>query len=364
MRIAVILPRHMKFSPLGATSIDLCAHDLALFSRYKNSTVIYGCHCSAPFRDVAFVPVGSGHQVDRAQVKQALKDDRPDVIVVHQHLRTATQICEDFPSTPVVLHRHGRTKQDKLLRRLLNQRHYGELEAILWVSTAIRTAFLQQYPQFTDRSWVVPNGIDTTLWVPTKKENRLAYVGRARDDKGLSDLLEGVRRAGLDGWTLDMVLAIHDAEERATAYRLKQEAVRLGLSRIRFWENLSASQVRGVLGAARIAVAPSRVQEGFGRVVIEAMSCGAAVVATPSGGFKEAGGSHAFYVRPNSPQDIAGALQALVSDPAQCEERGRMGRQHVMRHFDVRSVARQFDEMMETVVHGVAATRRVTAPVP
>ena len=40
MRIAVVMPRNMRFGPGQPTSIDLCAHDFVRRSRYLADTLV------------------------------------------------------------------------------------------------------------------------------------------------------------------------------------------------------------------------------------------------------------------------------------------------------------------------------------
>ena len=42
MKIAVILPRGMHFGPKRATAIDLCVRDFVTFSRFRDTTAIFG----------------------------------------------------------------------------------------------------------------------------------------------------------------------------------------------------------------------------------------------------------------------------------------------------------------------------------
>ncbi len=50
-------------------------------------------------------------------------------------------------------------------------------------------------------------------------------------------------------------------------------------------------------------------------VVLEALACGAAVIASPNGGLREAGGDAAIYLDPLDELAFARALADLANDP-------------------------------------------------
>jgi glycosyltransferase involved in cell wall biosynthesis len=70
------------------------------------------------------------------------------------------------------------------------------------------------------------------------------------------------------------------------------------------------------------------ISEGFPYVVVEAMLCGAAIVATDVGGVREALGNSGVFVRSRSPHELAQAITMLLESP---EERRRLGEQAMAR---------------------------------
>jgi glycosyltransferase involved in cell wall biosynthesis len=63
--------------------------------------------------------------------------------------------------------------------------------------------------------------------------------------------------------------------------------------------------------------------EGFGLPVLEAMRCGAAVLASDSSALPEVGGGAVRYADPTDVESIRAGLAALLADP---EERAELGR--------------------------------------
>jgi len=65
--------------------------------------------------------------------------------------------------------------------------------------------------------------------------------------------------------------------------------------------------------AATLLAFPS-VYEGFGLPVVEAMACGAPVIAARSSSIPEAGGDAALYFNPNDVEELAAHITAVLDD--------------------------------------------------
>jgi len=93
---------------------------------------------------------------------------------------------------------------------------------------------------------------------------------------------------------------------------------------IRYLGVVSDHQLRHLYAAAAAVVLPSQY-EGFGLPAVEAMACGAPVVAFRGSGLEEVVGKAGILVRPRSSQALARALQRLLTDPRLSEHLRRAG---------------------------------------
>jgi glycosyltransferase involved in cell wall biosynthesis len=347
MTIAIVLPRAMVFSPKGATSIDLVAKDLLLHSQLKGQTVVYGPDVEEPFEGFDFVGLKASNQRQRdRELVEHLKSQKPSCVVVHQYVQTAELIARKLPNSRVILHRHGQLKKRKnALARFVKSRSYRKLSNIVFVSNFIRGMFLEDFPGLTDRSLVLYNGVDTTMWCPAaQKEKQVVYIGRARADKGVIPLIEGFQKANISDWRLKLICAVQ-TEEEASFYRDLQAKI-VKDDTIELVSNYSIDQVRDCLAESLVAISPSIVKEGFSRALIEAMSCGCASIGTLSGGMAEAAGDAAYVLNGTDADTISDAFDDLLASPKKIAHFGKLGRDHVCANFDIRKISNVYDTIL------------------
>ncbi len=360
MRIAVILPRNMRFSPKGATAIDLCVRDYARFSAFRADVAVLAEPVDAPFDgvDVRFFEQGGGARA-MAAAARALK---PDIVLVQQHRPTAAAVARLMPDAPVVLHRHGFTPgADAWLRRWREGRRLRRLAGVVTVSDAMLAAFVAAHPRFASKAAAVHNGLDFAAWRPrAARDPVLLYVGRLAPEKGV---LEAARAfaavlAARPGWRARLMLA---EVRRHPAYA---EEVRSALTpvagRVDWVEDAAHDDVRAAFEAAAIAVAPSVWNEPFGRTALEAFAGGAALATSGTGGLAEiagpAGEGAALRFAAVVPDAIERALLTLIDDPAGRADMARRGRRRGEALFDIRISAARMDDVLERF-HGLWRAR-------
>ena len=168
-----------------------------------------------------------------------------------------------------------------------------------------------------------PADAESRTGTPPFEVLRVGYVGRLERHKGVEVLVDAV--AALDGAELSVV---GDGPEREA---LTRQVARLGLSeRVSFRGFADQADLPAVYRSFDVLVVPSLETsswiEQFGRVAIEAMSSGVAVVASDSGSLPEVVGGAGVLVPPGDVVALAAALQALTDDPERRRELASAGR--------------------------------------
>ena len=184
------------------------------------------------------------------------------------------------------------------------------------------------------------NGVDLERFAPEGSKDGLrarlglradtvvvAHVGRHDPVKRQEDLIAAARRLAGSAPELAFVLV----GQGSTTSELERAAA--GLGSVRFLPRVD--DVPAFLRAADLVVLCSR-EEAAPRVLLEAMACGRAIVATDVGGCRalltEPGGETCgVLVPPLAPERLAAALAELAAAPARREELGRRARARASR---------------------------------
>ena len=109
--------------------------------------------------------------------------------------------------------------------------------------------------------------------------------------------------------------------------------------------------------ALDVVVHASTRPEPFGLVIVEAMACGRAVVATPAGGAAElfTPGEHAMSAGSLGASSLADAIASLLDDEARRRSIGARARQHAATSFGRERFAEGLRAAMSRVASGVRA---------
>ena len=194
--------------------------------------------------------------------------------------------------------------RDRLKKRLVRY-----ADGSIAVSQAIADALLGP-------STVVPNAYRDDLFrrlpnVP--RDQDLLFVGRLVSDKGVDVLLDALALLRRDGLAPSLTIVGIGPEES----RLRQHTSRLGLTeQVTFAGLKQGQELVETYNRYRIAVVPSRYNEPFGIVALEAIACGCVVVGSAGGGLPEAIGPCGLTFPNGDAEALAARLAELLRHPA------------------------------------------------
>lgn len=169
------------------------------------------------------------------------------------------------------------------------------------------------------------------------------YVGNHRPHKNFTRLLQAFAQSGLK----DDYLLVSTGEGTR---ELHTEIHRLGLrERVRF-RGLVPDEDLAALYRGATALVLVSLYEGFGLPIIEAMSCGAAVLTSATAAMPETAGGAALLVDPRRTEAIAAGLRQLAFDAdlqRQLQSRGL----ERSREFSWDETARKVQQALERIGH-------------
>lgn len=257
---------------------------------------------------------------------------------------------------------------------------YESAAAIIAVSEGMRRDILCSYPAVDPaRVKVVHNGVDVAQWQPDENVEAVrglgidpdrpsvVWVGRVTRQKGVPYLL---RAAALLPEDVQLVLCAGAADTPELAAEVAALISELRAARgengvVLIERMLPRAELIQVLSNATVFACPS-IYEPLGIVNLEAMACGAAVVASAVGGIPEVveDGATGLLVplaqhqdgsgSPLDPErfvrDFTAALTSVLSDPQRAKRMGEAGRRRVQEHFSWDSIAQQTLEVYRSVL--------------
>ncbi len=231
-----------------------------------------------------------------------------------------------------------------------------KMDAVLAMCNA-SASYLHQSPDA-----IIYHGVKTDVYLPPESKTNawqslnllpesaqkgrlgIAILGRVRAQKGVHLFVKGCIEV-LDkhpDYTAVVVGSISSSNERFVK-DLQAEIEQAGLSnRIIFVGEQNFADIPKIFSALSLVVALSD-NEGFGLTILEAMSSGAAVLASEAGAWPEVirAGKDGYVVPVNDLTAVVDKMDLLLSDQNKLAQMGVNGRERVLEHYSVQREAKQ-----------------------
>jgi glycosyltransferase involved in cell wall biosynthesis len=221
-------------------------------------------------------------------------------------------------------------------------------DSVIAVSKSLLDKLYFTFPQLLIKSCVVPNGVPEN-WASRSSfvgpsdgipQEYILTVGKLIHRKGIDILIKALKIALDQGHAINLVI-VGEGQERQKLLLLAKE---YGLSGyVYFVGNQPHEKVLEFLKSSLFFVLASRA-EGLPLVILEAMGCGKAVVATKVDGIPEIieDGRTGFLVEPEDPQSLAKAIIRLYRDPKQRHSLARQSQEQVIREYSWEAIATRY----------------------
>lgn len=206
---------------------------------------------------------------------------------------------------------------------------------------------------------VIPNGVyvddfaaaePDPRWTGTPEAPTVAFLGRLDEPRKGLPVLTGAIPAVLRAFPGARFLVAGRGDTGAAEAR---EALGDDARSVEFLGGISDAEKASLLRSVDAYVAPQTGGESFGIVLVEAMSAGAAVVASDLGAFRRVldDGQAGVLFRTGDAADLADTLVRVLGDPRLRDEvTGRAA--HVVRRYDWSTVTQQVLTVYEMVLAG------------
>lgn len=287
---------------------------------------------------------------------------RPDIVHIHNAPQFVDVLGAGLPLARIILHMHNE-KSDPV-------RH--PVAALVGCSAYIRNWY-QRRGLPAQRFAVLDNGVDLTAHAGVRQSQAMQelresyaippgrfvvlYVGRISPEKGPDVAVEALRH--VDAARFHLVLIGEWPQGDSLRSERVQFANRLrgqlaGLSHTVI-EGVSPQQMPGLYALGDLLLIPSRFEEPFSMVAIEAMAAGLPVMALSKGGMPEymVDGVNALMLPAHAvPRDMAQSIVAAAAQPALLEMLAQEARGLVERRFSWERVAMATEALYDDLLLG------------
>ncbi|ATZ27752.1 glycosyltransferase family 4 protein [Streptomyces lavendulae] len=292
-----------------------------------------------------------------ARVRRWLHDGVFDVIHIHEPASPSLGLLSCWAAQgPIVATFHTSNPRSRAMIAAypILQPALEKISARIAVSEYARRTLVEH---LGGDAVVIPNGVDVDFFAkadpnPDWSGHTLGFIGRIDEPrKGLPVLMAAFPAIVEQCPDVRLLVAGRGDEEEAVA-SLPAEL----RSRVEFLGMVSDEDKARLLRSVDVYVAPNTGGESFGIILVEALSAGAAVLASDLDAFAQVldqGAAGELFANEDA-GSLATAAVALLRDPARRAELSARGSAHV-RRFDWSTVGADILAVYETVTDGAAA---------
>lgn len=290
-----------------------------------------------------------------------------DFDIIHTHIPTPwssdwSGITSRLKNKPLVVTYHnditGRGFADTIagiynktaLKFLLK----GADKIIITQDDYIQSEHLQNY---RDKIVTIPNGVDTSLFQPADKKRKkhriffLSVLDRFHEYKGLDYLLEALVKVKVQ--IPDVKLVVGGKGELLEYYKKKADKLDLK-NNVEFTGFLTDGEVIENYASAELFILPSisSVQEGFGIVVLEALSCKTPIISTDIVGVADdvKDTDSGIIIPPMDVDALYEAIIEILTDENLRKTMGENGRKLVEQKYEWKEIARKIYGLYEELI--------------
>ncbi len=218
-----------------------------------------------------------------------LKRIKPQIVHFHNYLtdKIIDFIRKNLPDAKIILHMHNVKNMGNVLNKV---------DMLIGCSKFIESYYKNLNSNLVTQ--VVYNGVDLHKFNNKSrykflKNNdnykKIFYIGRISPEKGVEKFIKlAYLCKDITDWKFFCVGEISQKGQRADFYKKLESFVKkYKLNNVEFWDYVSPFKIHLVYFLADVVVIPSKFEEPFGMVGIEAMAAEVPVISSGKGGMKE-----------------------------------------------------------------------------
>ena len=329
MKINILIPHKEHFDKDKLSSVSITVINNFNHSKFKKNIKIFGKDVQNSALPHNFIPIKNSFNIFKSKnIHLAQKmcehisndSDKEQLIEIHNRPKLFNYVVKKLKGKfPVNIFFHN-NPLDMSGSQSLSERKkiVRDSAAILCVSNFIKTKFLTGFKTMPSNIFVLHNGVERKLKKFPNKKKEILFVGRLVEEKGFDLFVNVAEKLAkkLPDWKFCIVGSSHLGEKNEKsifANTYSKKFLKIG-KQAYFTGYLNNNEVQNKMKTASIVIVPSLWEEPFGLVIIEAMSNGAAIITTNSGGIPEVIKSNGIIIKNISQEKLARSLSLITSD--------------------------------------------------
>jgi glycosyltransferase involved in cell wall biosynthesis len=284
-KIATILPYKESYTFEKASAVSLWVSEFFNKSIYRKNNIIYGNtgpgkYLSKNYKNIKLNSLKfkfrstSNEYIEK--LINELNKENFEIIEIHNRPLILSRLMKNVKSKYIMYYHNDPISMSGSKSPSERSDILNKVEKIVFISEWIKKRFFKDLKkEFLHKTEVIYPSIETRK--KTKKSKYITFVGKLNHAKGYDIFKNSVLKIlnNYPDWT---ALSIGD-ESRRSIYINHKQHKELGF--------LNHQKTLEILDRSEIAIVPSRWNEPFGRVSLEATACGCATITSNTGGLSE-----------------------------------------------------------------------------
>ena len=325
-KIATILPYKESYTHNSASAVSLWVSEFFKNSKYKDNNFIYGNtksrkHLTKNYKNISlnslkyrFISTSNEYT---AKLINELNKKKFQIIEVHNRPLVLFKLLDKVKSKFIMYYHNdplsmSGSKTIKERNEILNK-----VDKLIFISEWIKNRFFKDLDtKLLNKTEIIYPSIEKRNKI--SKLNYITFVGRLNYSKGY-DIYKNAILKILEEHSNWKALSIGD-ESRRKIYINHNQHKELGF--------LNHKKTLSILDKSEIAVVPSRWNEPFGRVALEATSCGCATITSNRGGLPETN-NHTIRLKYNDSKTLYEEIKKLIVNKRQRKKIQNLSRKNI-----------------------------------
>jgi glycosyltransferase involved in cell wall biosynthesis len=331
LSVATVLPPREGFNAEEAGAIALFVSHYMRVEKDSVDSTVFGGWIGTPYKDLKYRSVNisrlrlTSKSIAYAnEVSQLVLQGGYNLVEVHNRPSIALAIKQRCPEIKVSLFLHNDPATMKEFRSSkFLQNCARELDRFVAVSHFVADSLSNMCPDAKSKTKVVYNALDDN-WFDRPESTidlgdlpiNVTYIGRIVPEKGVLEVAQAFKQLSLSSKRCKFTFIggsgfLKSASETDFEREVKR-LVEASSSSVEYLGARSNDFIRQHLQKSDLVVVPSKVEEAFGRVLLEAMSQDNACIISDAGALPEVGGEAVMVLETVSAEAIIFAIEKLM----------------------------------------------------